>query len=114
MSQGLPGADLQNGSAWPSARQGWYATILLTFAYTVSFIDRQVLNLLVTPIQADLGLTDTQISLLQGMAFVLTYVLMSVPLGRWVDRSSRVGILAVGVAAWSLATVACGAARGYL
>lgn len=102
------------GTAWPSARQGWYATILLTFAYTVSFIDRQVLNLLVTPIQADLGLTDTQISLLQGMAFVLTYVLMSVPLGRWVDRSSRVGILAVGVAAWSLATVACGAARGYL
>ena len=102
------------GAAWPSARQGWYATILLTFAYTVSFIDRQVLNLLVTPIQVDLGLTDTQISLLQGMAFVLTYVLMSVPLGRWVDRSSRVGILAVGVAAWSLATVACGAARGYL
>lgn len=105
---------MQTPASWPSALQGWYVTLLLTLAYTVSFIDRQVLNLLVTPIQADLGLTDTQISLLQGMAFVLTYVLMSVPLGRWVDRSSRVGILAVGVTAWSIATMACGAARGYL
>lgn len=105
-----------NGSSdldFPSRRRAWSVTVLLTFAFVFSFIDRQILNLLVGPIQADLGLTDIQISLLQGFAFVSTYVVLSIPIGRLVDTRSRIPILAGGIAFWSLATMTCGVARGF-
>lgn len=98
---------------WPSPLYGWYTAVVLLLAYTFSFVDRQVLNLLVTPIQADLQISDFQIALLQGPAFVLTYVLMSVPLGRLVDRFHRVTIMIGGLLAWSAATVACGLSRSF-
>ena len=98
---------------WPSPLYGWYTVAVLLLAYTFSFVDRQILNLLVTPIQADLGISDFQIGLLQGPAFVLTYVLMSVPVGRLVDRFHRVTIMAGGLLAWSAATVACGLSRSF-
>ena len=99
---------------WPSPRYGWYTVVVLLLAYTFSFVDRQVLNLLVTPIQADLEISDFQIGLLQGPAFVLTYVLMSVPVGRMVDRFHRVAIMIGGLLAWSAATVACGLSRSFV
>lgn len=98
---------------YPSARRAWAVTFLLTIAFVFSFIDRQILNLLVGPIQEDLGLSDTQVSLLQGFAFVSTYVLLSIPIGRLVDTRRRVSILAGGVAFWSLATAACGVAKSF-
>ena len=98
---------------WPSPRYGWYVTFMLLLAFTFSFVDRQVLNLLVQPIQQDLGISDTQISLLQGLAFVLTYVGLSVPIGRMVDRFNRVAIMIGGVVVWSATTVACGLSRTY-
>ncbi len=109
--------DLNNAAlgedGYPSARRAWAVTLLLTIAFVFSFIDRQILNLLVGPIQEDLNLTDTQVSLLQGFAFVSTYVLLSVPIGRLVDTRRRVSILAGGIAFWSLATAACGAAKSF-
>ena len=98
---------------WPSPLHGWYVTLVLLLAYTFSFVDRQVLNLLVEPIQADLGLSDTQISLLQGFAFVFTYVALSVPIGRMVDRFNRIAIMIGGVLVWSATTVACGLSRSF-
>jgi len=98
---------------YPSARRAWAVTLLLTVAFVFSFIDRQILNLLVGPIQDDLGFTDTQVSMLQGFAFVATYVLLSVPIGRLVDTRRRVSILAGGIAFWSLATAACGVAKSF-
>ena len=106
-------AQFPSRSEWPSPLYGWYAVLVLLVAYTFSFVDRQVLNLLVTPIQADLGISDIQISLLQGPAFVVTYVLMSVPVGRMVDRFHRVSIMIGGLLAWSAATVACGLSRSF-
>lgn len=88
-------------------------TFILLIAFTFSFVDRQVLNLLVDPIRADLGVSDTQISFLQGFAFALTYVLMSVPLGRMVDRFNRIGIMIGGVVVWSATTIGCGLSRNY-
>ncbi len=98
---------------WPSARAGWYATFILTVAYTFSFVDRQVLNLLVEPIRHDLGVNDTQVSFLQGLGFVIPYVLMSVPVGRLVDVFDRVKVLIGGVAVWSITTFSCGLAGSY-
>ena len=59
-------------------RYGWYVAFVLLIGFTFSFIDRQVLNLLVVPIQNDLNITDTQISALQGLAFVLTLSLIHI------------------------------------
>ena len=98
---------------YPSPRRAWRVTALLTLIFVFSFIDRQILNLLVGPIQQDLGLSDTQISLLQGPGFVATYVLLSVPIGRLVDTRGRLTIIAAGVAIWSVATAACGLARSF-
>lgn len=97
----------------PVAWVAWYATVVLTLAYTFSFVDRQVLNLLVQPIKQDLQLTDTSISFLQGLAFVIPYVLMSVPIGRLVDKFNRILVLIGGVLVWSVATFACGLAGNY-
>ncbi len=99
--------------AWPSPVYGWYVTFVLLLGFTFSFVDRQVLNLLVEPIRADLGLTDTQISLLQGFAFVITYVSLSVPIGRMVDRFNRMRIMIGGILFWSATTVACGLSRNF-
>ena len=101
------------GEEWPSQKYGWYVTFVLLIGFTFSFVDRQVLNLLVEPIREDLNITDTQISFLQGFAFVLTYVTMSVPIGRMVDRFNRMRIMIGGILLWSLTTVACGLSRSY-
>lgn len=98
---------------YPPPSVAWLATLLLTVAYTFSFIDRQIVNLLVEPIQRDLGLSDSSVSLLQGFAFVIPYILLSMPLGRWVDRSGRTRILTLGVIFWSVACIACGLSRNY-
>lgn len=98
---------------WPSSAWAWFAVAALMVAYTSSFIDRQILSLLVQPIRADLGITDTQFSLLAGLAFSLFYTLMGVPLAKLADRGSRRMIIFVGIVVWSVMTVACGLANSF-
>ena len=68
---------------------------------------------MVEPIKHDLGLTDTQMSLLMGLAFGIFYTLMGVPLGRLADRISRRALIATGVGVWCLMTASCGLARNF-
>ena len=91
----------------------WWALILLTATYTFSFIDRQIINLLVDPIRTDLSLSDSQVSFLQGLAFVLPYVILSIPLGRIVDRANRIWVLVVGILFWTISCVSCGLAKNF-
>lgn len=109
------GADYPEAAPEPQggSRAGWYLIFVLTLAYTASFIDRQVLNLLVGPIKAEFGLDDTRLSLLQGLAFTSAYVVMSPVFGRIADVGSRKGVLMFGIALWSIGTSACGLARSY-
>jgi MFS family permease len=93
--------------------RAWGALGVLMVAYTVSFIDRMILSLLIPPIQADLGISDTQISLLAGFAFAIFYTVMGIPLGRVADRWNRRNLIAIGITFWCLATAACGLARNY-
>lgn len=102
----------RTGEPAPTAA-AWYLIFVLTLAYTVSFIDRQVLNLLIGPLKGDFGLSDTRLSLLQGLAFTSAYILFSPVFGRMADTGSRKGILLVGIGLWSLGTSLCGLARGY-
>jgi MFS family permease len=98
---------------WPPRRYAWYVAAVLTCAYTLSFIDRQVLGLVLEPIRRQLHLTDTQVSLLAGSAFALFYVTLGLPLGRLADRASRRNLILVGIFFWSLMTVACGLASSF-
>jgi hypothetical protein len=86
---------------------------LLTAVYTIGYIDRQVLNLLVQPIKQSFNLTDVQISLLQGLGFSGGYLLFSPVFSRWVDVGNRRNVMAYATGAWSLSTALAGAVRGY-
>lgn len=96
-----------------SYRYGWYTAIVLMVAYTLSFLDRQILTLMVGPIKADLHITDTQFALLTGGAFALFYTAMALPMGWMADRYPRKWIIAAGISVWSLATGACALARTF-
>lgn len=92
----------------------WYVVIICMVAYILSFVDRQILSLMIEPIKADLMLSDTQFSLLQGLAFSLFYAFMGVPIAALADKKSRVKIISVGIAFWSLATAACGLSKNFI
>jgi MFS family permease len=98
---------------WPSARQAWYAVGIFATALMVNFLDRGILTLLVQPIKHDLGLTDTQMSLLMGFAFICFYVFLGLPIARLVDSRSRRLIIGIGIATWSAMTALCGFAQNF-
>ena len=96
-----------------SARQ-WWVLILLTSAGSLSFIDRQILNVMIGPIKRDLGgLSDTEISLIIGLAFSLIYTIATIPLARLADRISRRNLIIGGIFSWSLMTTLAGGASTY-
>jgi len=105
---------LDQTKSYPSQRYAWFLVVLLTIAYVLSFIDRYILGLLVEPIKADLGFTDTQIGLLMGPAFGFVYAVGGLFLGWLADHKRRTLVVAVGVGVWSLATAMTGLAKSFL
>ena len=81
---------------------------LLALVYIFSYIDRQVVAILIEPIKNEFGATDTEMGLLTGLAFGLLYAALGVPVGKLADRKDRRAIVAVACGLWSLATMACG------
>lgn len=107
-------ADTPNDAAgWPGKREAWTGAVLLMLAYTLAFVDRQALALLVQPIKEDLGVSDTAMSLLYGLSFTLFYIGIGVPIAWVADRSNRRNIIAGSIFVWSIATALCGFARTY-
>jgi MFS family permease len=98
---------------WPSAKLGWYAVAVLFLAYTFSYVDRVILTILVEPIQRDLNINDSQLALLHGLAFVIFYVGLGIPLGYIADRVSRKKLIVGSIVVWSLMTAACGTAKTF-
>ncbi len=91
----------------------WYVTCILTACYTLSFVDSKIPFILVQLIKKDLSLTDTQMGILAGPAFSLTYALCTIPLARLSDRFSRKYIIAGAVMVWSAFTASCGLAHSF-
>jgi predicted MFS family arabinose efflux permease len=87
---------------------------VLFLVYVVSYVDRQLMAVLLDPIRKDLGASDAQMGLLTGIAFAIFYSVFGIPLARFADRSTRRTVIAVCVAAWSLMTAATGWAKSYL
>jgi MFS family permease len=104
---------MEETPVYPSAGYAWYVVMVLYLIYTLSFVDRAIINFLVDPIRADLRINDFQFSLIQGMAFAVTYSVMGIPLGRLADSRSRRGQLAAGIALWCGMTVLSGKADGF-
>jgi predicted MFS family arabinose efflux permease len=90
-----------------------YALALLTAVYVVNFIDRQILSILIDPIKAELGVSDTAMGFLSGSAFALFYTFAGIPIARWADRGVRRDVIAVGLALWSGMTALSGVARSF-
>lgn len=86
---------------------------MLLLVYTFNFLDRQILGILAQPIKADLGLTDTQLGALGGIAFALLYSTLGVPLALVADRTSRSWVITVSLTVWSGFTALCGVATGF-
>ena len=99
---------------YPSPLQANYALIILLLAYILSFIDRNILAVLVGPIRDDFSISDFQFSLLHGTAFTVFYIFLGLPIGWLADRVSRKWIIVVGVFFWSLMTALCGMANSFL
>ena len=100
-------------SGYPSRPYAWTVVAILIATAILSYTDRQVLSLLVDPIRADLGISDTQISLLLGTAFAVVYGFAGIPLGFLADRTSRRNLIFGGVLVWSIGTLACGFSRSF-
>ena len=90
-----------------------FSLALLALVYIFSFIDRQVIAVLIEPIKHEFAATDTQMGLLSGLAFGLLYAVLGMPVGRLADRWNRRNIIAVCCGLWSLATLACGLAAQF-
>lgn len=91
----------------------WYVVGVLLLAQAFSFLDRMIMGLLVGPIRESFQISDTQYSLLAGLAFSLFYAFMGLPLARIADRGSRRNLIAAGIIVWSAMTALCGLARGF-
>ena len=98
---------------YPPRGYAWYVVVLLTLAYIISFVDRQILGLLAELIKRDLDISDVQMSWLMGLSFAIFYATLGIPIGWLADRRSRRTIIAAGIAIWCLMTAASGFARQY-
>lgn len=90
-----------------------YVLFILTCGYVLNFVDRQIMTILLEPIKAEFGASDTQMGLISGLAFALFYATLGVPVARLADRWSRRNVLAISMATWSAVTAACGTAGSF-
>lgn len=95
------------------ALYGWAIVAVLVLASVVSYVDRQVVAIVVAPMKSDLGVGDTEVGLLYGI-FALFYAIAAIPIAMLADRRSRTRLIAAGIALWSLMTALCGLSRSFL
>lgn len=110
----IVGQSAAANEGFPPPKEAWYAVSILAVTSTFAMLDQGILGLLIQQIKIDFTLTDTEAGWLMGPAFVLFYVIVGVPLSRFIDRWNRTWIIGVGIFVWSLATAACGLASHFI
>ncbi|HLA45522.1 MAG TPA: MFS transporter, partial [Aggregatilineales bacterium] len=98
---------------YPPASRAWFVVAVMYLAYMLAFIDRQIIAFLVGPIREDLQISDFQFSLIHGLAFVIFYATLGIPIGILADTYNRKKIITIGISLWSLMTALCGLAGNY-
>ncbi len=106
----MSSADATSGKIY-NARH--YALGILVVVYTFNFIDRQILSILLEPVKADLGLSDTAMGMLTGFAFAMFYATLGIPIARYADRSNRRNLIALALGIWSFFTALSGMAQNF-
>lgn len=101
------------GAPDKAAEGGWYTVFMMAVVVMLAQVDRNIISLMVQPMKRDLGLTDTQVSLLIGLAFSITYTMVGPPVSRLADRGFRKPVVAASLAIWSSATAICGLAQNF-
>ncbi|MEI9852416.1 MAG: MFS transporter [Sphingomonas sp.] len=96
-----------------ASHHGWYTVVVMALVVMLAQIDRNVISLMVQPMKRDLHLSDTQVSLLIGLAFSITYIIVGPPVSRIADRGFRKAVVASSLAVWSGATAMCGLAQNF-
>jgi MFS family permease len=99
---------------WPPRKDAYYSLFCMTIVVMFTVLDRSVLSLLIDPIKQDFHISDTQAALLVGAAFSLPYGIVGVAVARLADRGNRRNLVAASLAFWSLCTVVCGMAQGFV
>ncbi len=102
-----------DAAAYPRRAYAWYVVGLLTLAYAISLLDRWILSLLVGPVKAHFGVSDTQMGLLMGAWFAVFYVTMGLPFGWLADRYNRRTLIGLAMAFWCTMTAFCGLAKTF-
>lgn len=120
MNTGISGEELEadiavSGRA-PRRRGAYGASVLamLTAAYALNFLDRQIINILAESIKRDLSISDAQLGLLTGTAFGLFYSILGIPIARLADRTNRVNVLGAALLVWSAFTAVCGITSNFV
>jgi MFS family permease len=90
-----------------------YVLFILFVVYGLSYVDRQILSILMEPIRKEFNFGDTELGLLSGVAFAIFYATLGIPIARFADRHSRVNIITVSLVVWSVATALTGRAMGF-
>ncbi|MFZ1990335.1 MAG: MFS transporter, partial [Alphaproteobacteria bacterium] len=98
---------------YPPLGQAYWALFLFAMSLVVNFLDRGIINLLVQPIKHDLHLSDMQVSVLMGFAFIVFYIILGFPIASLVDSKSRRFIVGFGLFCWSGMTALCGVAQNF-
>jgi MFS family permease len=85
----------------------------LLAAYTLSYLDRQIVGVLLEPIKSEFALSDTQLGFLSGTAFALFYATLGIPVAWLADRGNRKRIIMWSLGIWSVMTAVCGFAQSF-
>jgi len=91
----------------------WLMLAILFLVGTSSATDRVVISVLLQPIKAEFGISDTWLGLLTGMSFALLYSVLGLPIARWADRGDRRLLITIALTVWSGMTVLCAAAANF-
>lgn len=98
---------------FPSQLRAWFTVSILVGIYLNSFLDRQIIGLLVEDIKASLHVSDAKMGLLMGIAFAFFYATAGLPIGYLVDRKKRTFIIIIGQIFWTMASFSCGLTTRY-
>lgn len=109
MTNETPAPEVQGAGAGA----GWMVG-LLTVAFALNLLDRQIINILAEPIKRDLGLADWQLGALSGLSFAVLYSVAALPIARFADRSNRVRVVGAAILIWSVFTAATALAGNFL